>query len=280
MFRIFARHNDQHGKCKFVLASESGQFKEEGWADIFPASYHCDMSVGLLLYSSSRYSRTCLLNGLLCHAFRFRTNAVGIKAVNGNSYTIDLGNGHSDSFTGTGKPQRHLHDYTEYPARQGYPVRITASSDAITGIFMRDAALIYDDIPVRLAAIDVSQCASLEQLALPQFSGINELNLKGNPKLRNLSIECHSIETLDLSGDPKMEYLYLALYRNLKILDLSGCPALRVLDIVGTYALEELLLNENTALNKVKLSSDSRRKFNPEQLMRIALRNRTAIEYF
>ena len=211
----------------------------------------------------------------------YRTNALGIKAGNGSSYIIDWGDGQSDTFTGTGKPQRHLHDYAEYPARQEYPIRITASPDAITGIFMRDAALIYDDIPpVRLAAIDVSQCVSLEQLALPQFSGINELNLKGNPKLRNLSLECHSMQSLDLSGNPRMEYLYLALCRNLKVLDLSGCLALRVLDIVETYALEELLLDENTALNKVKLSSDSRRKFNPDQLMKISIRNRTTIEYF
>ena len=71
MFRIFIRHNDQHGKCKFVLASESGKFKEERIGGHFPASYRCDMGVGLLLYSSSRYSRTCLLNWLRCHAFRF-----------------------------------------------------------------------------------------------------------------------------------------------------------------------------------------------------------------
>ena len=210
-----------------------------------------------------------------------KTYSIGIKAIKGSIFIIDWGDGQSDDFTGTGKPQRHLHDYAEYPARQDYPVRITASPEAITGIFMRDAALIYDDIPpVRLVVIDVSQCASLEQLALPQFSGISELNLKGNPKLRNLSLECHSIQSLDLSGNPRLEYMYLALCRNIEVLDLSGCPALRVLDIVGTYALEELYMNENTALNKVKLSSDSRRKFNPEQLMRIAMRNRTAIEYF
>ena len=208
------------------------------------------------------------------------TNAIGIKAVNGNSYTIDWGDGQSDTFTGTGKPQRHLHDYACYPQQQQYFVKIKASQDVITGIFMRDASLISDIPPVRLTGIDVSQCVSLEQLALPQFSGISELNLKGNPKLRNLSLECHSIQSLNLSGNPRLEYLYLALCRNLKVLDLSGCPVLRVLDIVGTYALEELYLNENTALNKVKLSSDSRRKFNPEQLMRIAMRNRTAIEYF
>ena len=210
-----------------------------------------------------------------------KTYSIGIKAIKGSIFIIDWGDGQSDAFTGTGKPQRHLHDYAGYPARQEYPVRITASPDAITGIFMRDAALIYDDIPqVQLTAIDVSQCVSLEQLALPQFSGISELNLKGNPKLRNLSIECHSIQSLDLSGNPRLEYMYLALCRNIEVLDLSGCPALRVLDIVGTYALEELYLNENTALNKVKLSSDSRRKFNPEQLMRIAMRNRMDIEYF
>ena len=57
--------------CKFILASESGKFKEERIGEHVPASYRCDMGVGLLLYSSSRYSRTCLLNGLRCHAFRF-----------------------------------------------------------------------------------------------------------------------------------------------------------------------------------------------------------------
>ncbi len=75
------------------------------------------------------------------------TNAIGIKAVNGSSYIIDWGDGQSDTFTGTGKPQRHLHDYVCYPQRQQYFVKIKASPDAITGIFMRDAALIYDDIP-------------------------------------------------------------------------------------------------------------------------------------
>ena len=70
MLAIFAIHIDKHGKCKFVLASESGKFNEEGTGGHFPASYHNDMGVGLLLISSSRYSRTCLLNGLRCHAFR------------------------------------------------------------------------------------------------------------------------------------------------------------------------------------------------------------------
>lgn len=209
-----------------------------------------------------------------------RINAIGIKAVNGSCYIIDWGDGQSDIFTGSGKPQRHLHDYDGYPERQHYSVKIKASPYAIAGIFIRDTALVNDIPPLRLAGIDVSQCASLEHLALPQFSGINELNLKGNPKLRNLSLECHSIQSLDLSGNPRLEYLYLALCRNLKVLDLSGCPALRVLDIVGTYDLEELLLYENTVLNKVKLSADSRRKFNPEQLMRVATRNKTVIEYF
>ena len=128
-------------------------------------------------------------------------------------------------------------------------------------------------VTVRLAGIDVSRCASLEQLALPQFSGISELNLKGNPKLRNLSLECHSIQSLDLSGNPGMEYLYLALCRNIKVLDLNGCPELRVLDIVGTYDLEELRLHENTTLNKVKLSSDSRRKFNPGDICRMRVKD-------
>ena len=49
MLAIFAIHIDKHGKCKFVLASESGKFNEEGTGGHFPASYHNDMGVGLLL---------------------------------------------------------------------------------------------------------------------------------------------------------------------------------------------------------------------------------------
>ena len=39
--------------CKFILASESGKFKEERIGEHVPASYRCDMGVGLLLYSSA-----------------------------------------------------------------------------------------------------------------------------------------------------------------------------------------------------------------------------------
>ena len=44
---------------------------KRGRADIFPRHIIRGMGVGLLLISSSWYSRTCLLNGLRCHAFRF-----------------------------------------------------------------------------------------------------------------------------------------------------------------------------------------------------------------
>lgn len=209
-----------------------------------------------------------------------RACAIGIKAVKGSCYTVGWGDGQSESFSGTGKPQRHAHEYTGYPERQNYSVMIEAAPDAIIGIFLRYAALIDDIPPVRLSGIDVSRCASLEQLALPQFSGIGELNLNGNPNLRNLSLECHSLPALDLTGNPRLEYLYLALCRNLKVLDLSGCQTLKVLDIVGTYALEELYLNDRCVLNKVKLSSDTRRRFNPDRLMDIVRRNRAQVEYF
>ena len=206
--------------------------------------------------------------------------AIGIKALYGSNYSIKWGDGQFESFSGTGKPQRHSHKYDRYPERQNYSIRIEASPDTIIGIFMRYAALINDIPPVRLTNIDVNQCASLEQLALPQFSGIDSLNLHGNPRLRNLSLECHSIRTLDLTDNPRIEYLYLSLCRNLKTLDISKCLSLKVLDIVGTYSLIELYLNEQTTLNKVKLSSESRRHFDTNQLMNIAWRNKTNIEYF
>ncbi len=197
--------------------------------------------------------------------------AIGVKAANGSRYTIVWGDGNHDTFTGTGKPQRHSHDYIGYPVRQNYNITIESSADDITGIFMRYAALIYDIPPVRLAAIDVSQCSSLEQLALPQFSGIEELSLKGNPRLRNLSLECHSMQELDLSGNSQLEYLYLALCRNLRVLDLRNCPSLKVLDIVGTYSLKNLHLSEGIVLDKVKVS---KRCLDQNQQLRTAITSR------
>ena len=47
---IFERHIDQHGKCKFVLASESGKFNEEGTGGHFPASYHSWYGRGTAAY--------------------------------------------------------------------------------------------------------------------------------------------------------------------------------------------------------------------------------------
>ena len=86
MLAIFAIHIDKHGKCKFVLASESGKFNEDGTGGHFPASYHNDMGVGLLLISSSRYSRTCLLNGLRCHAFRIFWNTTSLSLASGRRH--------------------------------------------------------------------------------------------------------------------------------------------------------------------------------------------------
>ena len=209
------------------------------------------------------------------------TYAISIKSRYGSRYTIDWGDNFSESFTGTGKPQKHSHNFAAYLTGQNYTVAIEASSNAITGIYMRDTATtIGNFISVRLANIDVSQCDSLEQLALPQFSGIEKLNLKGNPRLRNLSIECHSITTIDLTYNPKIEYLYLALCRNLKTLDLRNCPSLKVLDIVGTYSLQKLYLNEHAKLSRVALSSNSRIHFNAGQLMEIARRNNATIKFY
>ena len=47
---IFERHIDQHGKCKFVLASESGKFNEEGTGGHFPMSYHSWYGRGTAAY--------------------------------------------------------------------------------------------------------------------------------------------------------------------------------------------------------------------------------------
>ncbi len=61
MFANFERYIDKHGECKFILAGESGKFNEERISGYLPMSYHSWYGRGLLLISSSRYSRTRLL---------------------------------------------------------------------------------------------------------------------------------------------------------------------------------------------------------------------------
>ena len=94
--------------------------------------------------------------------------------------------------------------------------------------------------------------------ALPQFSGLPSIDVSNNPKLRNLSCECHSFRSIDLGHNPRIEYLYLSHCRDLEALDLSMCPSLKLLDITGTYSLKELKTAGRLRLDKLKISSPER----------------------
>lgn len=50
MFRTFTKHNDQDGKCKFILAGESGKFNEERIGGHLPMSYHLWYGRGAVAY--------------------------------------------------------------------------------------------------------------------------------------------------------------------------------------------------------------------------------------
>ena len=65
----FERYIDNTESVSLFSQANLENSKKRGRADIFPRYITCGMCVGLLLISSSRYSRTCLLNGLRCHAF-------------------------------------------------------------------------------------------------------------------------------------------------------------------------------------------------------------------
>lgn len=60
MLAIFERHIDEHGECKFVLASESGKFNEERMGGHLLASYLYGIGVGLLLILSSKVFQNLL----------------------------------------------------------------------------------------------------------------------------------------------------------------------------------------------------------------------------
>ena len=50
MFANFERHIDKHGECKFILADESGKFKEERIGEHLPMSYHSWYGRGAVAY--------------------------------------------------------------------------------------------------------------------------------------------------------------------------------------------------------------------------------------
>lgn len=184
--------------------------------------------------------------------------ALGLASANGSKCLIDWGDGNSRTVIGRGKARRIAHRYNEFPDKTEYSVRITSDEDVVTGLFLRYAAPIADIPPVRLKSFDVSQCPSLEKLALPQFSRLPSIDVSNNPKLRNLSCECHSFRSIDLSHNPRIEYLYLSHCRNLEALDLSMCPLLKLLDITGTYSLKELKTAGSLRLDKLKISPPER----------------------
>lgn len=187
-----------------------------------------------------------------------KTFALGLASANGSKCLIDWGDGKKRTVIGRGKARRIAHRYNEFPDKTEYSVRITSDADVVTGLFLRYAAPIADIPPVRLKSFDVSQCPSLEKLALPQFSGLPSIDVCNNPKLRNLSCECHSFRSIDLRHNPRIEYLYLSHCRDLEALDLSMCPSLKLLDITGTYSLKELKTARRLRLDKLKISPPER----------------------
>ena len=50
MFANFEKHIDKHGECKFILADESGKFKEERIGGHLPMSYHLWYGRGAVAY--------------------------------------------------------------------------------------------------------------------------------------------------------------------------------------------------------------------------------------
>lgn len=207
--------------------------------------------------------------------------AFGITVSAGNVCSIDWGDNDSESFTGDGEPQIFEHSYGYIFDISGFCVRIETAEDVVTELFLRDAAEIDTILPpMRLKSVDVRCCKSLEKLALPQFSGIDTLDVTQNHKLRNLSAEGASFRNLDLSHNPNLKYLYLSYCRNLETLDLRECILLQVLDIVSTYSLREVKLNPNTPFTRVRVPVASKCSFKTSALIRMAWKNKAEIVVF
>lgn len=184
----------------------------------------------------------------VCIRHKLRFFGFEILAAPEHCFMIDWGDGTKYICQGEGEWRYFSYDYHENENVREYRVAIYADA----GCEILGLDLTYTDIYERYVShLDTSRCLSLRELRIEEGPA---LDLSYNRHLKVLRCELPLFDILDIGLNAELEELYIrGSGRNMKFLDVSGCPNLKALTC-QTMDIERLYLESNTELEELDVN--------------------------
>lgn len=183
----------------------------------------------------------------ICICGKWKYFGFKILATPEHRFMIDWGDGSKYIGQGDGNWRSYSYDYHENDNTCSYRVAIYADAGCeILGLDLPGD--IYERYVTHL---DTSRCLSLRELRIEEGPA---LDLGCNRHLKVLRCELPLFDNLDIGSNAELEELYIrGSGRNMKFLDVSGCPNLKALTC-QTMDIEHLYLESNTELEELDVS--------------------------
>lgn len=184
----------------------------------------------------------------VCIRHKLRFFGFEILAAPEHCFMIDWGDGTKYICQGEGEWRYFSYDYHENENICEYRVSIYADA----GCEILGLDLTYTDIYERYVShLDTSRCLSLRELRIEEGPA---LDLSYNRHLKVLRCELPLFDNLNIGSNVELEELYIrGSGRNMKFLDVSGCPNLKALTC-QTMDIERLYLESNTELEELDVN--------------------------
>jgi hypothetical protein len=173
---------------------------------------------------------------------------VSIKATESETFTVNWGDGTTETETGAGNTIVTL-SHT-YVAEGEYTAVITASNDCrFTYLNCGTYHIGFQPVKSRVSKLILTDCSNLENLQCSNCE-LTSLDLKSCTALQNLTCVFNKITNLDLSNCPALETV-MCHDNKLAELNLEGCSALQSLYCGGYGSLSDLDLSDCAALRSL-----------------------------
>ena len=184
----------------------------------------------------------------ICICGKWKYFGFKILATPEHRFMIDWGDGSKYIGQGDGNWRSYSYDYHEND--NTCSCRVAIYADAGCEILGLD---LPGDIYERYVThLDTSRCLSLRELRIEEGPA---LDLSCNRHLKVLRCELPLFDNLDIGSNAELEELYIrGSGRNMKFLDVSGCPNLKALTC-QTMDIEHLYLESNTELEELDVRS-------------------------
>jgi Leucine-rich repeat (LRR) protein len=173
------------------------------------------------------------------------TKTISVCATTGKSFTVDWGNGVTETKTGAGEYSNISLTSPDYGNTDDYTVTIATATDCrFTYLNVNGSSSANNEI----SSLDLSRAPALSSLFCYN-NQLSTLDVSKNTALSSLSCSNNPLQTLDVSKNTALTYLYCQ-NNQLQTLDVSKNTALTNLNCYNNQ-LSTLDVSKNTALTNL-----------------------------